>query len=193
MITYYMAVIFQSVGLSHFLALIISGVNATVFFLSSIIPIWLVDRVGRKPLLIYGSIGMCVSMVVLVGTLSPKNPSTAAGVVSIICIFMFEVFFATGGWMATPFLYPSEISVLRLRSKGTALSILSKWVSHALGLSHKELAANIVVDVQLSRGYDYTSRDRKHWVPDIHPLGSVELRVHLRCLFLLPRDQGSDT
>lgn len=127
-----MAVIFVSVGLSHDLALIISGVNATVFFLSAIIPIWLVDRIGRKPLLIYGSTGMCISMIVLVGTLSPTNPSTAAGIVSIISIFMFEIFYSTGGWMATPFLYPSEISVLRLRSKGVALSILSKWMFNFL-------------------------------------------------------------
>lgn len=131
-VTYYMGIIFQSVGLSHSLAQIISGVNATVFFLSAIIPIWLVDRIGRKPLLIYGSIGMCITMTILVGTLSPANPSTACGIISIISIFFFEIFYSTGGWMATPFLYPAEISVLRLRSKGAAVSIVSKWAFNFL-------------------------------------------------------------
>jgi hypothetical protein len=45
---------------------------------------------------------------------------------------LFEVFYATGGWMATPFLYPSEISTLRLRSKGSAISVLSKWIFNFL-------------------------------------------------------------
>lgn len=34
--------------------------------------------------------------------------------------------------MATPFLYPSEISTLRLRSKGSAISVLSKWIFNFL-------------------------------------------------------------
>jgi hypothetical protein len=47
-------------------------------------------------------------------------------------LVLFEVFYATGGWMATPFLYPSEISTLRLRSKGSAISVLSKWIFNFL-------------------------------------------------------------
>ena len=33
---------------------------------------------------------------------------------------------------STPFLYPSEISTLRLRSKGSAISVLSKWIFNFL-------------------------------------------------------------
>ena len=69
-------------------------------------------------------------MIILTVTLS--HPNHTAGIFAIIAIFLFEVFYATGGWMATPFLYPSEISTLRLRSKGSAISVLSKWIFNFL-------------------------------------------------------------
>lgn len=37
----------QSVGLSHDISLLLSGFNGVAYFLSSLVPIWLIDRVGR--------------------------------------------------------------------------------------------------------------------------------------------------
>ena len=130
MVTYYMSVLFLQMGLSHFMALLLSGINSTTYFISAFVPIFLIDRVGRKRLLIYGSIGMMCAMIILTVTLS--HPNQVAGGFAILAIFLFEVFYATGGWMATPFLYPSEISTLRLRSKGSAISVLSKWIFNFL-------------------------------------------------------------
>jgi hypothetical protein len=45
LITYYAPVIFEeSVGLSHSLSLLLSGFNGVAYFLSSLIPIWIIDR-----------------------------------------------------------------------------------------------------------------------------------------------------
>jgi putative Ca2+/H+ antiporter (TMEM165/GDT1 family) len=100
MITYYLSVVFLSIGTSHFLALLLSGVNCTTFFITAFVPILLIDRVGRKPLLIYGSIGMTCTMVMLAGMLS--HPGNATGIVAILSIFLYQAFYSTGGWMATP-------------------------------------------------------------------------------------------
>jgi len=40
----------QSVGLSHSISLLLSGFNGIAYFFSSLIPIWLIDRVGRVSL-----------------------------------------------------------------------------------------------------------------------------------------------
>ena len=40
----------QSVGLSHSVSLLLSGFNGIAYFLSSLIPIWLIDRIGRVSL-----------------------------------------------------------------------------------------------------------------------------------------------
>lgn len=130
MITYYMSVVFSQMGVSHILSLLLSGVNSTVYFISAWGPVFYIERFGRKKLLVYGSIGMMCTMIMLSITLS--HPNQVSGGFSILAIFLFEIFYATGGWMATPFLYPSEISTLRLRSKGSAISVFSKWTFNFL-------------------------------------------------------------
>lgn len=132
LITYYMSNVFLQIGTTHFMALLLSGVNSTTYFISAFVPIWLIDRFGRKSLLIYGSIGMMAMMIVLTVCLSLGAQNFTAGVFAILSIFLFNIFYATGGWMATPFLYPSEISTLRIRSKGSAISVLSKWMFNFL-------------------------------------------------------------
>lgn len=37
----------QSVGLSRDISLLMSGFNGIAYFLSSLIPIWTIDRIGR--------------------------------------------------------------------------------------------------------------------------------------------------
>lgn len=132
LITYYMSDVFLQIGTSHFLALLLSGINSTTYFISSFVPIWLIDRFGRKSLLIYGTVGMMCMMIMLTVSLSFGPEHLTAGIFAILSIFLFNIFYATGGWMATPFLYPSEISTLRIRSKGSAISVLSKWMFNFL-------------------------------------------------------------
>jgi sugar porter (SP) family MFS transporter len=132
LITYYMSNVFLQIGTSYFMALLLSGINSTTYFISSFVPIWLIDRFGRKTLLIYGSVGMMCMMIMLTVSLSFGTENFTAGVFAILSIFLFNIFYSTGGWMATPFLYPSEISTLRIRSKGSAISVLSKWMFNFL-------------------------------------------------------------
>lgn len=178
MITYYMGILFLSTGLSTFMASLLSGVNATVFFLSAWIPILLVDRVGRKPLLIYGAIGMCLTMIVLTITLSRGPNDHAASVCAIVMIFLYEIFFATGGWMATPFLYPSEISTLRLRAKGSAVSVMSKWAFNFLVVMITPVVSTLL-PLRSKKVADLFTVHCEHRLADLHPLGSPELRLHL--------------
>ncbi|KAJ5293774.1 general substrate transporter [Penicillium antarcticum] len=65
-------------------------------------------------------------------SLSFGTENFTARVFAILSTFSFSIFYSTGGWMSTPFLYPSEISILRIRSKGSAISLLSKWMFNFL-------------------------------------------------------------
>jgi hypothetical protein len=85
LITYYAAVIFQSIGLSRDLSLLIAGFNATEYLLASLIPIWIIERVGRRQLMITGSVGQAISMLVL--AICVKDGSKAAGYVACACLF----------------------------------------------------------------------------------------------------------
>lgn len=59
---YYGAVLWQSAGFTEADALLTNVITGLVNILSTLGAIALVDRVGRKPLLLFGSIGMAVSL-----------------------------------------------------------------------------------------------------------------------------------
>jgi MFS transporter, SP family, sugar:H+ symporter len=62
---YYGAVLWQAVGFSEADALKINILSGTLSILSCLLAIGLIDRIGRKPLLLAGSIGMAVTLAIL--------------------------------------------------------------------------------------------------------------------------------
>lgn len=58
LITYYAPSIFQqSVGLSYDLSMLLAGFNGVAYFFSSLIPIWAIDRLGRRKLMLFAAAG----------------------------------------------------------------------------------------------------------------------------------------
>lgn len=95
LITYYAANILETiVGLSPFLSRIIAACNGTEYFLASWIAVFLIEKVGRRKLMIFGATGQALSMMVLAITVWAANP--ASGVVATVFLFMFNSFFAIG-------------------------------------------------------------------------------------------------
>ncbi|KAH3669255.1 hypothetical protein OGAPHI_001376 [Ogataea philodendri] len=126
LITYYATSIFEeSVGMSHNLALLMSGFNGIAYFASSLIPIWLLDRVGRRKLMLFAATGQGACMAILAGTVS--NGNTACGIVATVMLFAFNFFFAVG-LLAIPWLLPAEYAPLAIRTKAAALGSASNWI-----------------------------------------------------------------
>ncbi|CAG9937378.1 unnamed protein product [Clonostachys rosea f. rosea IK726] len=126
LITYYAPVIFQkSVGMSHNLSLLLAGFNGIAYFFSSLIPIWVIDRLGRRKLMLFAAAGQCACMAVLAGTVS--DGSKAAGIVAVIMLFLFNFFFAVG-LLAIPWLLPAEYAPLAIRTRAAALATASNWI-----------------------------------------------------------------
>ncbi|KAK1501046.1 hypothetical protein CABS01_09781 [Colletotrichum abscissum] len=126
LITYYAPVIFQeSVGMSHNLSLLLAGFNGVAYFFSSLIPIWIIDRLGRRKLMLFAAAGQCACMAILAGTVS--NGSVPAGIVAIVMLFLFNFFFAVG-LLAIPWLLPAEYAPLAIRTRAAALATASNWI-----------------------------------------------------------------
>ncbi|KAJ9493759.1 hypothetical protein LTR67_004753 [Exophiala xenobiotica] len=118
--------IFQtSIGMSARNALLVSGGLQVYYFLSSLIPWYTTNNVGRRKLFMIGSAGMGVCMLlsaVFVGV-GTKGLGYAAAVV----LYIFHTFF-TLGWQSNMWIYPSEILPLKLRLRGGALAVVSQWL-----------------------------------------------------------------
>lgn len=74
--------------MSHNTALLLAGFNGIAYFFSSLIPIWIIDRLGRRKLMLFAAGGQCACMAILAGTVS--NGSSAAGIVAIVMLFLFS-------------------------------------------------------------------------------------------------------
>ncbi|KIK92786.1 hypothetical protein PAXRUDRAFT_829626 [Paxillus rubicundulus Ve08.2h10] len=125
LITYYATILFQRLGMSDVNARIVAACNGTEYFLASFIAYALIDRVGRRILMLVGAIGQCVVMVLLAILGSINNPP--AQLVSVILLFGFNTFFAVG-WLGMAWLYSAELSGLRTRAPTNALSTASNWM-----------------------------------------------------------------
>merc|ERR1712228_550203 len=99
---------------------LLSALAPPTFFLlgNTIGGFGLVDRVGRRSLLIWGMAGMALSMLVggTVALVVGENPSQGAGYVIIAMVVGFEFSFGVS-WGFGAWLYISEIMPLRVRGK----------------------------------------------------------------------------
>ncbi|KAL1984924.1 hypothetical protein VTN96DRAFT_8583 [Rasamsonia emersonii] len=121
-------------GTSFFTALgtisnpfLISMITTIVNVCSTPISFWTMEKMGRRPLLIWGALGMviCQFIVAIVGVTDGQNHQAVSAMISFICIYIF--FFAStwgpGAWVVIGEIYP-----LPIRSRGVALSTASNWL-----------------------------------------------------------------
>ena len=137
-VIYYAPSIFESAGMQSDGARLAAtaGVGA-VNMLATFIAIWLVDRVGRKPLLVAGLIGMAASLAVLgvaflrAGTAGAAAGANGMGAVTLACLMLYIVCFAFSMGPIV-WLMISEIFPLGVRGLGTSLAAGSNWAANFL-------------------------------------------------------------
>ena len=162
----------------------LAGFNGIAYFLSSLPPIWILDRLGRRKLMLFAVIGMCCCMSVLAGTVS--NGNKASGIVASVMLFLFNFFFAVG-MLAIPWLLPSEYAPLAIRTPVAALSSASNWIfTFRKFRSYEEFLCSMwFADLLHSRRTHHSCVDRKHRMEDIRVLRRVQRMLHPCHLLLL--------
>ncbi|UPL04283.1 hypothetical protein LCI18_015217 [Fusarium solani-melongenae] len=131
-VIYYASTLFEkSVGFSSHMSALMSGFLQTWFFVASFIPWLLIDRIGRRPLLLSMISLMAAAMAVQAGLIYQVENNTAsakaAGIGAAAMLFVFQGAF-TVGFQATVWVYPSEILPLRLRQRGSSISTAANWI-----------------------------------------------------------------
>ncbi|GMM38831.1 hypothetical protein DASC09_061700 [Saccharomycopsis crataegensis] len=123
-IFYYGTTFFQSSGISN--SFLISLATNIVNFGMSVPGVLLVELVGRRNLLLGGSIGMCVSdfIIAIVGVASNSGSANKV-LVAFTCFFI--AFFAAS-WGPICWVVTGEIFPLAVRAKSIALATASNWL-----------------------------------------------------------------
>ncbi|KAL6697112.1 general substrate transporter [Trichoderma pleuroticola] len=126
-VTFYSTTIFQiNLGYSGTTSRVISGCLQIWQLLAAGLAVFLVDRVGRRPLLIVSAAGMAVAHACLAGltsNLHNKHASDAAIFFYFVALFFFPI-----GLFLLPFMYAAEIAPLRTRSQVTAMAAAIHWL-----------------------------------------------------------------
>lgn len=136
---YYGAVLWQAVGFSEADALLINVISGGVSIAACLVTVMLIDRVGRKPLLWIGSVGMAVSLGVVAwafstGQLQEGNHlvlSDSMGVVALVAANVYVVFF-NASWGPVMWVMLGEMFPNQIRGSALAVAGLAQWTSNFL-------------------------------------------------------------
>lgn len=129
-IFYYGTMLWQSVGFGESDAFLTSVISSAINLVMTIAAIMLIDKIGRKPLLLIGSIGMAVTLSTL--TLCFMNAGAdgsltgAAGVIALIAANLYITFFAMS-WGPVMWVMLGEMFNNRIRAVAISICGLAQW------------------------------------------------------------------
>ncbi|TMP73107.1 MFS transporter [Pseudoalteromonas sp. S1609] len=134
---YYGSELWQAAGFDESQSLFINVLAGTTNILSTFIAIALVDKVGRKPLLLVGSIGMFISLSALTYTFGSAGLDEAGklalsenmGTFALIMANLFVVFFGLS-WGPIVWVLLGEMFNNRIRGAALAVAASAQWIAN---------------------------------------------------------------
>ena len=132
-IIYYAPTTLTNVGYSDQSAIHANIAIGVLNVAMTVLAIRLVDRVGRKPLLLAGLAGMVASLLVLGLSLSlmsePNSPGDPAAIITLICLATFIASFAAT-WGPVVWVMLPEILPLSVRGAALGVAITLHWLAN---------------------------------------------------------------
>ncbi|AQZ11322.1 YDL199C [Zygosaccharomyces parabailii] len=128
-ISYYAPLVFEQAGWVGRKAILMTGVNGIMYIISTLPPWILVDKWGRKPMLMTGSIFMGFALVFISLSMLANIAATPKLVVIFVVIFNSSFGFS---WGPIPWLFPVEIAPLSARSAMASASTATNWLCNWL-------------------------------------------------------------
>jgi sugar porter (SP) family MFS transporter len=131
-VIYYAPIIIQSAGISTASGAILATAGiGVVNVLVTILSMWLIDRKGRRPLLLVGIAGMAITLAVLGFVFRMSNQSSATAWLAVISLMAYVGSFAISlgpiFWLLISEIYP-----LKIRNSAEGLAATFNWGANLL-------------------------------------------------------------
>jgi SP family sugar:H+ symporter-like MFS transporter len=133
---YYGATLWQSVGFSENDALLINILSGSLSILACLAAIAVIDKIGRKPLLLIGSAGMAVTLGVLAWCFSQAQFVDGAmhlpdqvGLIALVSANLYVVFF-NFSWGPVMWVMLGEMFPNQMRGSALAVAGLAQWLAN---------------------------------------------------------------
>ena len=146
-IFYYSTTLWHSVGFSEADAFTITVVTSIINVLVTLVAIALVDKIGRKPLLVIGSAGMAITLATMAWCFSQATGSGAelslpgsVGMIALVAANAYVVFFGVS-WGPVVWVLLGEMFPNRIRAVALAVAASAQWLANfAISYSFPALA-----------------------------------------------------
>lgn len=155
---YYSNLLWQAVGLTEEHAFINTAIGGGTNVLTTFIAIALVDKIGRKPLLMFGSIGMMVSLGIMAfvfqtslnaeGVLDLTGDNAGKGKLALVALNLFIISFGAS-WGPIVWVMLGEMFSNQIRGAGLAVAASAQWGANYL------ISATFPVMLGISLGFAY--------------------------------------
>ena len=134
---YYGAVLWQSVGFTESHAMLINVISGAVSIGASILAMLVIDRLGRKPMLAIGSVGMAVTLGVMAAVFSAAGTDAAgklvltgtSGPIALVAANLFVAFF-NFSWGPVMWVLLGEMFPNQFRGSALAISGFAQWIAN---------------------------------------------------------------
>ncbi len=155
---YYSNLLWQAVGLTEEDAFINTAIGGATNVLTTFIAIALVDKIGRKPLLIFGSLGMMISLGIMAyvfqtsvdpnGVLDLTGDNAVKGKIALVALNLFIVSFGAS-WGPIVWVMLGEMFSNQIRGAGLAVAASAQWGANYL------ISATFPLMLGISLGFAY--------------------------------------
>ncbi|GAD92224.1 hypothetical protein AN8467.2 [Paecilomyces variotii No. 5] len=129
--SYYLPkILINSVGLSNSMARLLAACNSVSYFCFTLLSVPLVEHWGRRWLMMLSTFGqlLCFLIITILLRFAESRPTgSAVASASVAFFFLFYISFGLG-MLGIPWLYPTEISSLPMRTKSAAVATATNWI-----------------------------------------------------------------
>jgi SP family galactose:H+ symporter-like MFS transporter len=172
-VIYYAPTIFQFAGFASASASILATVGVGVVnVLFTGVAVWLLDRVGRRPLLLVGQAGMIVGLVVLGLAFAIPRLGGLLGPIAVASLMVYVGSFAVGlgpvFWLLIAEIYP-----LKVRGRAMSVATVANW------------AANLIVTLTFLSLVQAAGRPGAFWL-----YGGIGIGAWAFSYFMVPETKG---
>ena len=134
---YYGSVLWQSAGFTENNALLINVISGAVSIGACLVAIATIDRMGRKPMLLIGSVGMVITLGIMAAVFSRAGVDASgklaltgsAGPIALVAANLYVIFF-NFSWGPVVWVQLGEMFPNQFRGSALAVSGISMWVSN---------------------------------------------------------------
>jgi SP family xylose:H+ symportor-like MFS transporter len=126
-VLYYAPRIFESMGVARDASMLQTIVMGLVNVIFTVVAILTVDKWGRKPLLITGSIGMAAGMVAI----AVLSYFDIISILTLLFIILFTASFMVS-WGPICWVYISELFPNKIRGQAVAVAVAAQWAANYL-------------------------------------------------------------